>query len=53
MKMTKVHGCIEFTQKAIFKKYVEKKQRLRMLATTEIERQIHKTDINCIFGKSM
>ena len=53
LKLKKVHKCIQFSQSAWLKKYIDFNTRMRKEAATEFEKHFFKLMNNSFFGRTM
>ena len=53
LKLKRVHGIIEFSQKAWLKSYIDMNAELRELAKDDFEKDLFKLMNNAVFGKTM
>lgn len=49
--LTKIHRILEFSQKPLFKKYIEYNTARRQIAPTKVEQDLRKNLMNSLFGK--
>lgn len=53
MQLTKIHNCIQFTQKRFLRPYIEFNSEQRALAQSKHEKDFYKYKNNSLFGKTL